>query len=402
MIAGGGLVGLSLALLLGRRAPQLNILVVEAAPLSGARTRESPAPSFDARSTALSGGSCALLQTLGLWSELAPHACAIDRIHVSDRGRAGATRMSAAESDLEAFGYVVENRHLGRILLAGVSDCANVHVCAPARVERLAPAADGMVVEVAGSRCRTPLAVVADGADSGLLEKLGIHVTRRDYGRTAVIANLALSRPHGGVAWERFAADGPVALLPLPEADGEHRAALVWTLTPARADAMLAADEAEFLEALHRDFGFRAGHFRRCGTRAAWPLRLQVSQEQVRRHLVVAGNAAHFLHPVAGQGFNLALRDVARLAQVLLEGLARGESPGELAVLEDYRRRQAADQRNTIAFSDILPTVFGSDNSATVALRNAGLMALDLVGPARRAFAGFGAGLYPPGVRFRD
>ncbi len=405
VIAGGGMVGLSLALLLGRRAPQLRVALVEAAPLAppaAGGEGEGLSPSFDARSTALSAGSRALYEAMGLWPQLAPRACPIRRIHVSDQGRIGVSRLDAADSGLEAFGHVVENRMLGRALLGAVADCGNVHLCAPARVQGLASATDGMLVETDGGRCHTPLAVVADGADSALLGDLGIHVQRRDYHRTAVIANVALSRPHGGVAYERFAADGPVALLPLPDAEGEHRAALVWTLAPARAEALMVAGEGSFLEALHGDFGYRAGPFRRCGARAAYPLRLQVAEEQVRSHLAVVGNAAHFLHPVAGQGFNLALRDVARLGEVVLEDLVRGVAPGSLVSLEAYRRRQATDQRNTILFSDNLPALFASDNRAGVALRGAGLVALDLVPPAQRQFARFGAGLLAPGVRLYD
>lgn len=405
VIAGGGMVGLSLALVLGRRAPRLRVVLVEAAPLAAPTDDgdgERLPPSFDARSTALSAGSRALYEAMGLWPQLAPWACPIRRIHVSDHGHIGVSRLDGADSGLEAFGHVVENRVLGRALLRAVADCGNVHLCAPARVRGLAPTADGMVVETDGGRCHTSLAVVADGADSALLDELGIHARRRDYRRTAVIANVALSRPHAGVAYERFAADGPVALLPLPDADGEHRAALVWTLAPERADDLMAADEGAFLEALHRDFGYRAGPFRRCGARAAYPLRLQVAEEQVRSHLAVVGNAAHFLHPVAGQGFNLALRDVARLGEVILEDLARGAAPGELASLEAYRRRQAADQRNTILFSDNLPSLFASDYRAGIVLRGAGLVALDLVPPAQRQFARFGAGLLSPGMRLYD
>ncbi len=390
-ILGGGMVGLSLALLLARVCPRLRLVVIEAQPV--AEHGDHQQPSFDARSTALSQGSRALFQQIGLWDRLAPFAATIATIHVSDRGKPGATRLEAAEQGLDGLGFVVENRVLGSALMAAVRECETIRLAAPLRVERLAPGADHMAVEAGEQTCRAALAVVAEGSGSETLKQLGIHTRVTDYRQCALIANIGLARPHRGVAYERFTDQGPMALLPLPDADGMHRAALVWTLPPEEAERLSRASEAEFLAALQERFGHRAGTFLRRGQCAIHPLRLSVAEEQVRSHLAVVGNAAHFLHPVAGQGFNLALRDVARLVEAISGGLTRGQSPGDLAVLEHYLAGQLEDQRRTILFSDTLPRLFAAGGAVPVTLRNAGLITLDLVPGLRRDFARFGAGL---------
>lgn len=399
-IIGGGMVGLSLALLLARQLPSREITLIEAIPLHSLASGGELPPSFDARSTALAESSRGIFQAIGLWDALFPGLCAIDSIQVADRGHPGSTRLHAHDSALPALGYVVENRHLGRALMAAVSAMANIRIIAPARVTALTPVAGGMVIAVDSERCQATLAVVADGANSALLQGLGIHSECRDYQRTALIANIALEKPHGHVAYERFTDEGPIALLPLQDANGEHRAALVWTLTAERAESLAAATAADFLAELHQRFGFRAGRFLRSGERSSYPLKLMVAEEQIRSNLAVVGNAAHFLHPVAGQGFNLALRDVARLAEIVATAVAKGEALGSLPVLERFVAAQGKDQRATIAFSDSLPSIFAQGEFASILVRNAGLVALDLIPAARREFARFGAGLAGAAVKF--
>ena len=399
-IVGGGMVGASLALLLSSLNRRWRIRVIEAvaAEPNGAPSQ----PSFDARSTALSHSSREIFELLGLWNDLQPGLAPISQVHVSDRGHVGTTRLSAEEQKLPALGYVVENRWLGEALMNAVRASDAIEWLAPATVSALRPRRDGMSVTVDSGteqqRFDCELLVVADGAQSRTREVLGIGSHDKDYGQQAVIANISLSADHGGIAYERFTDLGPMALLPLQPLDGEHRAALIWTLPPERAAEMLAADDDAFLAELQGRFGYRLGHFQRVGSRHSYPIRLITSDEQVRRHAVVAGNAAHSLHPVAGQGFNLALRDLAVLADVLGEAEARGEAIGDLAVLQRYLQRQRADQQQTILLSDLLPRVFGLDSSPVALTRNLGLLALDAVPLLRHQFARLGMGLETRGA----
>ncbi|GIX31434.1 MAG: hypothetical protein KatS3mg124_1906 [Porticoccaceae bacterium] len=238
--------------------------------------------------------------------------------------------------------------------------------------------------------------MLAGGAGTGLLRRLGIAVDAKDYRRAALVTVVALDRAHRGTAWERFAPEGPLALLPLPDSPaGEPRAAVVWTLEPARAEALAAAPEESFLAALGQAFGHRAGRFRSLlAPRGRWPLGLQLAREQVRSRLAVVGNAAHALHPVAGQGFNLALRNAARLAAAVAES----EDPGDLGCLEGYLDEALPDQRRVLALSDSLPSLFALTGAAPTLLRGFALAALDLAPPLRRGFARLGSGLPGPVV----
>jgi ubiquinone biosynthesis UbiH/UbiF/VisC/COQ6 family hydroxylase len=231
------------------------------------------------------------------------------------------------------------------------------------------------------------LAVIADGGDSPMRRALGIEARVGDYAQTAIIANVAFSQAHQGVAYERFTVEGPLALLPLGEKPEARTAALVWTLPEPRAIQVQALPEREFLAELQASFGHRLGRFERVSQRYAYPLRLIEACEQVRSHLVLVGNAAHFLHPVAGQGFNLALRDCGALAEALVMAERRGQPLGELGVLQGYQRQQAQDQALTTAFSDRLVRVFSSDYLPHAALRHLGLLGLELVPALKQGFA---------------
>ncbi len=401
-IVGGGMVGLSLALLLGRTRPERRVMVLEAANRDVAPGATPLSPGFDARSTALSESSRVIYSQAGIWHQLESIAEPIAAIHVSDRGHPGVTRIDAEQTGIAGLGYVVENPRLGAVLKAAVEAMANVQLLAPVTVEGLQPLPDAMLLSMAGQSCKAGLAVVADGAESALLKHCGIATRIRDYGQQALIANIGLRHRHRGIAYERFTDWGPMALLPLPDLEGQHRAALVWTLPPDQARTIQDLKEVEFLEQLHRRFGYRAGSFLHAGRRHFYPLKLMIATEQVRRHLVVVGNAAHFLHPVAGQGFNLALRDVARLAEVLNGGRQVNLPPGDLGLLQQYSQRQSADQDRTIFFSDRLPALFGSRRLPLAAGRNMGLIALDLVPDLRQQFARFGAGLANASVKINE
>ena len=395
VIVGGGMVGISLALLLRAQQPW-NILLIEAQELASSDGPVSGAysSSFDARSTALSWSSKNIYQSIGLWPQLKKHLSAIAQIHVSDRGHVGMTRIDAGDANVDALGYVVENQWLGSVLLNQITK-TDIQLLGSCKLETIEPLASGMRLQLQQAdkdlqTIETKLLVIADGAGSTTAQQLGIQSQSTPYDQTGIIANVSLEKPHGGVAYERFTDQGPMALLPLADFKGRPRSALVWTQPRAMAETLMAADEQAFLEQLQLRFGYRLGHFKQLGKRVAYPLALTTATEQVRRHLVVMGNAAHSLHPVAGQGFNLSLRDAAALANSLAEA---GDRIGDLAVLQNYQQQQAIDQRNTVLFSDRLPKLFGLSSSIVALGRNSGLLAMDLIPSLRNSFAQFGMGM---------
>lgn len=394
VIVGGGMVGISLALLL---ADQHNwkILLIEAQAMSNA-SEVVYSPSFDARSTALSWSSRKIYQSMGLWSELESSVSHINQIHVSDYGRVGITRIDAKAANVDALGYVVENQRLGTTLL-GKLDSSQVEFRGATRVQAVKPLISGMQLTFDDSHSvHASLLVIADGAGSSTAQALGISSQTKAYQQSCIIANISLAKPHRGVAYERFTDQGPLALLPLPHFQGRPRSALVWTLPEDQTEILMQADDQEFLEALQERFGYRLGVFEAVGERLSYPLALTTASEQVRSNLVVMGNAAHSLHPVAGQGFNLSLRDAASLANILGD---HPETIGELATLQRYYSEQSADQRNTLLFSDNLPRLFGMSSPLVTMGRNCGLVAMDLMPPLREQFARFGSGMNATGVR---
>jgi len=387
-IVGGGLVGASLALALqaGAKARGWTIELVE--PFEPGNDYQ---PSYDARSTALSYGTRLIYQRLGVWEQIAERAEPITNIHVSDRGRAGVTRLDAGGQQVPALGYVVENAWIGHCLWQALDDEVVVRHC-PAEVERMHAVPGGYRLTLTDSQtidCN--LAVLADGGRSGLREQLGVKIRQSPYGQTALIANVTPGTPHGGRAFERFTDEGPMALLPLPD----NRCALVWTRPEPDAARLAAVPEAEFLEELQQAFGYRLGGFQQVGARHLYPLVLIEAEEQVRSGLVVLGNAAHSLHPIAGQGYNLSLRDTEALSVALLNSPAQ---PGDLGVLQAYHRKQRLDQRLTVGFSDQLTQLFSDSAGLLVAGRNLGLLGLDLLPPAKTWFARQAMGM---GVRAR-
>lgn len=381
-IIGGGMVGTSLASLLAASQPQLRIALIEAQPFARADEIHFQ-PSFDARSTALSYGTAAILRELGLWALLQQHITPIAQVHVSDRGHFLGGVIDAKENNLDAVGYVVENVWLGKVLLGHVQEQQNIQCFTSSTVTALTPQQDCALLSVRTDRqeflIKTSLAVIADGGDSPLRTALGIGTQVRAYGQTAIITNVEFSEPHHGVAYERFTADGPVALLPLGESNNAQQSALVWTLPAAQADETLLLNDVDFLAQLQEQFGFRVGRFNRVAKRYSYPLQLVLAEEQIRSHLVLLGNAAHFLHPVAGQGFNLALRDCVCLVETLREAIMENKSPGDLAVLQTYLDKQALDQQITIEFSDKLVRLFSNDQLSLIAMRHLGLLSLESI-----------------------
>lgn len=394
VIVGGGLVGASFACALAKEAgaKKIDILVIEAIENLASST------SFDARSTALSYGSKQIYSRLGLWDGLADVATPIKKIHVSDRGHFGAVRLNHAEMGFEALGYVAENHDLGRVLNQALDDSASIEFLRPARIADMMPIASGMRLQLEGeqiesSAIEASLVVLADGGKSNLTAKSGITSSIKRYEQKAIISNIAFENAHEGIAFERFTDSGPLAILPLEKLNGDNRGALIWTVPADEADATLALPDETFLATLQERFGHRLGRLTKVGARFAYPLALTVAQEQVRPGLVLLGNVAHTLHPVAGQGLNLALRDAQCLAQLLVAAHEQGKDLGAMQVLLGYVEAQRSDQSNTIDFSHYMTRLFSSTRPALVWARKLGLFSVDLIPVVKNGFAKQAMGL---------
>jgi len=385
LIVGGGAVGSALACALAELP--LDTVLVEA---HEARTLEQP--SFDARVTALANGSQQILAALNLWPDLKGYTEAIRAIHISERGRFGAARIAAAEERVPALGYTVENQALGRVLWERLQRAPRLTVLAPAKVLTLdlhEHAATG-TIEQDGRRfeVRAKLAVAADGARSALRAALGVSVTEHDYEQCAVIFNCATEAPLAGRAFERFTPRGPIALLPLTGG----RAAVIWTLPAAEAEVIAALPEPAFRDELQTVFGQRLGRFTRIGARHIYPLARIASGALHGQRAVLIGDAAMRLHPVAGQAFNLALRDVATLAEVIADALlgASAATPADIGapeLLERYAAWRAADRQRVSIFTHGLIQLFGEAVPGFGMGRGLGLMAFDLLPGAKALLA---------------
>ena len=388
-IIGGGMVGAALAALFACARKDWHITLIEAFPLpnsSGASNATSAPvyqPSFDARSTAIASGSVHLLEQAGVWQTLLQHATPIRQVHVSDKGHIGGTVIDQSDVGDTALGYVIPNAWIGNVLLSHIQQLPQISCISPAQVKQLQPKQQGakLVVDKEGQTFEVDcqLAVVADGAQSSLRKSLGIDVDVQDYQQTAIIANVAFDQPHQGIAYERFTDQGPMALLPLGESDKGCESALVWTHPREQAEAILALSDEEFIKELQQRFGFRLGNFTKVGKRDSYPLHLLVAKEQVRSSIAVMGNAAHFLHPVAGQGFNLALRDCAALVAEVAEAQDQQQPLGHLDALLRYQQAQVTDQLATIRGSDTLTKIFSTAQLPQAALRALGFMGLEAI-----------------------
>ena len=382
-VCGGGLVGATLALALAELA--LDVVLIEAHPFG-----TFGQPSFDDRTTALSNGSRRIFGALRVWPLLEREATAIRRIHVSDRGRFGFARLDAAEQGLSALGFVVVNRAIGAALWRRLED-SPVRILAPAKVRgmRLVDGRQRIECDLGtqgSASVEAKLAIAADGAQSALREAAGIGAQTWNYDQTALVTNVLTQRFHDHVAYERFTPSGPLALLPM----SEGRVGLIWTFTPDVAQAVAQANDAEFLARLQDAFGFRLGRFMRVGARQLYPLALTRADEHVAERLAIVGNAAQTLHPIAGQGFNLGLRDAASLAEVLADGRAQRSDafdPGDGLWLERYREWRQADRTNIVRFTDGLVRLFAQPLGPIKKLRDVGMLAFDLMPAAKGALS---------------
>ena len=377
LIAGGGLVGASLACALGHQP--IRIGMIDAFPFGS--TAQS---SYDDRSVALAYGARRIFEGVGLWPALAAVATPIKKIHISDRGHFGVTRLDASTTGHEALGYVIENRQLGEVFSATIPTLANVDLICPAQLLGITITATDVQARIRqGETLRmvtARLIVGADGGQSIVRKFAGIGSTSWDYGQSAVIANITPAVPHHHIAYERFTSDGPLALLPM----SGNRCSLVWTLRKEQVSAVLELDDKAFLSRLQHCFGYRLGRFSKAGRRHAYALTLVCAREHVRSRVALIGNAAHTLHPVAGQGFNLGLRDVAVLAEILARAVARGADPGDVSVLRKYQDWRHRDQLSVTAFTDGVARIFSTAFAPLVMARDFGLVAMDIVPPLKR------------------
>ncbi|MGC4029820.1 MAG: 2-octaprenyl-6-methoxyphenyl hydroxylase [Steroidobacteraceae bacterium] len=387
-IVGGGLVGASLAAAL--RGSHHKVLLVEAfAPDSAAQ------PSFDERTTALGNASRRIFEGLGVWQALLPQAAAITRIHVSDAGRFGTALLVAEALDVAALGYVVPNRAIGHALWQSLAGAANLSCAMPARLETVTLQEDcalvGIVDAQGRSEARARLVIAADGVHSQVRAAARIGMQTHDYGQHAIVAALRTDRSNDGTAFERFTAAGPMALLPLTVPGAAGWRTLVWAARPEDARRLMALEPESFLASWQQAFGWRAGRALQLGPRNVYPLALSRADASHAPRVALIGNAAQAQHPVAGQGFNLGLRDAAELAERLL--IHRGD-PGDPALLAGFAAAREADRRGVMQFTDTLVRAFSDQRHGVGALRDAGLLFFDLLPPAKRLLSrvslGFG------------
>jgi len=389
IIAGGGMIGTSLGLAL---APlQLRVAVVEAVARGAAQQ-----PSFDERSTALSRSSQRTFEAMGLWSEIVAASTPIKNIHVSDKGHFGFSHIDASEQKVEALGYVVINRVLGEVLQSSLTSVDGLDLLCPARISEVACSDEEVtttIEESGGRRTLTcKLLVAADGANSSVRDMIGISASRVDYEQVAVIGNVLPDKVPDNRAYERFTDTGPIAMLPI----ADDRAAFVWMLSPANAEDLLALSDKEFTDRLQDTFGYRLGRFSKVGKRAAYPLALTRANGLIAKRSLVIGNAAHGLHPVAAQGFNLGMRDVAALCECIANARDEQEKTfdcGSAAILENYAEWRRSDQQKLVRFTDGIVRLFGDQRPPVRVLRNLGMLGFDMIPGVRNAFAKHTMGL---------
>ncbi len=384
LIVGGGLVGGTLAAMLA--AEGLEVAVVDAEdPDSASR------PRADGRVSAIALSSKRLLEAAGLWGDLARDAAPIRDIRVAEGHTPFFLHYDSREVGGEPFGYMVENRTLRRAIARRIAGERRIRLLAPVRIQTLdrgAVAALAVLDRKIGglARVRSALAVAADGRASRTRRDAGIGVTRRGYDQTAIVCTIRHERSHHFVAHELFQPAGPFAILPMND-HGGHRSAIVWAERPDVAPLMAALDDDAFAREIQRRAGDFLGTIRLDSPRWTYPLSVQFAQRMVAHRLALAGDAAHAMHPVAGQGLNMGLRDVAALAEILGDAKGLGLDLGSAAVLERYGRWRRFDNGLMLAMTDTLVRFFSNDIGPIKAARAIGLSAVNRIAPLRRLFA---------------
>ena len=381
IVSGGGMVGLSLGLALAQGG--FRTVVADAAPLAAQLDEK-----FDGRVSALAYASIRMVRALGAWAAMEAHAQPIREILVTDGapGRAASPfslHFDAGEVGSPELGAIVENRHIRAALQDRALSEKNLTLIAPAAVKSVAVEAGGVSAELAnGETVKAAVAVAADGRVSPLREAMGIKTIGWSYPQTGIVATVEHEKPHNGVAYEHFLPAGPFAILPITG----NRSSLVWTEEKTKAPALLALDEARFNEELAKRFGAHLGAVKTAGPRWSYPLSFHIARDFVKPRFALAGDCAHGIHPIAGQGLNLGLKDAAALAEVLLDAARLGQDIGALDVLKRYERWRRFDSVALAASTDALNRLFSNDIAPLRALRGIGMGIVDSIGPARRFF----------------
>jgi 2-octaprenyl-6-methoxyphenol hydroxylase len=381
LISGGGMTGLTLALALAQGG--FDVLVVDTAPATTTLD-----PTFDGRVSALAYASVRMFSALGVWDELAPHAQPIREILVTDGaiGRAPSPfslHFDAQEVGADSLGHIAENRYIRAALYGAVARQPNITLAAPASVKSVTTDGGGAVATLAdGSQITASLVIAAEGRESRLRTEMGINVIGWSYPQTGIVATVEHERPHNGVAYEHFLPSGPFAILPMTG----NRSSLVWTEAKTKAPGLLALDEAGFNAELHRRFGDHLGATKAAGPRWSYPLSFHIARDFVGPRFALAGDTAHGIHPIAGQGLNLGLKDAAALAEVLLDAARLGRDIGALDTLKRYERWRRFDSFTLAASTDAMNRLFSNDIAPLRHLRDLGLGIVDAIGPARRFF----------------
>jgi len=407
LIAGGGHVGLSFALLLAHHGIASTLLEKNSYPTISPNDDSNRSHYLDSRNTALSRRTVQIYQEIGLWDELQSHACRIDAVQISEQGSFGRAQLNKAEERVESFGQVMENAWLGRKLLLAAQQEPLISLIDNANVIAVTQQADGVTLsfnyygeEEHEQQLQASVLVACDGRDSTVRQLLNIGTTTYDYQQTAIVGVVETDKAHEHVAIERFSPAGPLAVLPLTDPDGDgnddyqngYRRSVVW-VCPKGEESKYLADDAHFLATLQQAFGERAGKFVAAGRRGAYPLSRVLADKQVEGRCVIMGNAAHTLHPVAGQGFNLCMRDAHVLAQMMSAQVLKGEDIGNTQLLKRYEKARLSDQKRVIRFCDAVVHGFTHPNPAIKLARNVALVAFDKLPNIKPLVANYAMGL---------
>jgi len=414
IISGGGLSGslmaLSLAGLTKADGSLLSIAIIEMSNVELNKAKEkklennasqNTIPLFDDRVLALSHGSAQYLKKVGAWQYLQESACAIEAIDISDRGHYGKARLKAKNHDVSALGYVIEMALIGKAQLTALSHHAakvknkqNIHWFTPDSITHIdwqnpdrkqTDNSQYVTVELASKKTlRANLLLACDGVNSICRQQANINVHHSDYQQVALIANVATKHPHDNKAFERFTETGPIAMLPLSPVEGNSRCSLVWTLTPELANEMMALNDDDFKKALEQAFGSWLGEVTQVGKRYSYPLVLMQAERQTYHRMALVGNASHTIHPIAGQGFNLGLRDVQTMTSLIKQALDQEQDIGSFSLLNQYQVQRQQDQKEVITLTDSLVTLFSNELPPLVLGRTIGLKVLNYLTPLKQ------------------